>query len=686
MDLSRDNKLYSTTKNFRKQILDFDTPNHFKDIFFPATEDSIIYVEKDSEIAKDITQEEINDLKGLTWLEPKDIFGNSKYKIYDKLEINDIHQGILGDCYFLSSVSALAEYPERFNKIFISKEVTKNGCLAVQFYLHGKPKIITIDDLFPCRKNRNKWTFAFASSGENELWVSILEKAWAKVCGSYAQTIAGLPSEALGTLTEAPTISYIHKRLGKEKIWEELLSADRNNFIICTNSTDETAAKDLGIVQSHAYTFIGCKEVDGIKFVQLRNPWGSFEWKGDYSDNSNKWTDRLKKELGFVNSNDGVFFMTFEDFFKYFPYTFSCKYYDNFYYQYKKLKPVEPTSMMCAKFHIYENTTIFIGLHQKTTRFYKKIRGYKINFGRIIVARYNKNAPMGERYELVGSEFACHEKLYVSLEKCISGEYHIFAQVNWNFNEKCSFVISTYASQSTPLEVLSPNEIPNNYLSEILGSFVKTKKKSNITSDINLHYSIEDNHTGYFITSYENINLKQTIYLSFEATCNQYVKLVSKHLGYRDMDRKVDVIGFYIPPGTSKTILFEVNDLYKSDMKIGKYHFDLLPNYVKADDDPVKFYLSKHLEFLEKEQISKDCLYMEFHENIFVYIIFMNNGELNYNLNFSFNQLVNLRQTTPDENINVAILRSHSFVYVKLEVNDIKLEYDVKISYKLKAF
>ena len=83
-----------------------------------------------------------------------------------------------------------------------------------------------------------------------------------------------------------------------------------------TNSTDETAAKDLGIVQSHAYTFIGCKEVDGIKFVQLRNPWGSFEWKGDYSDNSNKWTDRLKKELGFVNSNDGVFFMTFEDFFK----------------------------------------------------------------------------------------------------------------------------------------------------------------------------------------------------------------------------------------------------------------------------------------------------------------------------------------------------------------------------------
>jgi hypothetical protein len=644
----------------------------------------VIYVEPGSEIAKDITPKEIQDLTGLEWLRPAKIFGHKNYFIYDKLEINDIHQGILGDCYFLSSVSAIAEYPDRFNKIFITKQITKNGCISVQFYLHGKPKVISLDDHFPCSKHRNgKLSFALAYSGENELWVSILEKAWAKVCGSYAQTIAGLPSEALATLTEAPTISYIHRRFGKEKIWQELLKADSEKYIICTNSTHETEAEKLGIVNSHAYTLIGCKEAQGIRFVQLRNPWGSWEWKGDYSDSSKLWNDDLKKELGYVLSNDGVFFMTFEDFFKYFPYTFSCKYHDNFIYSYKKLKPTEPTNMMCAKIHIYNNTKIYIGFHQKTARFYKKIPGYKPSYARLIVARYNKTAKNGENYEFIGSDFACQEKLYVSIENLTPGEYHIFAQVNWPYQGKCSVVLSTYASQFTPVEILNREEVPNNYLSQIMYSYVKTKKVNELTKDVNLYYSIEDNHTGYFITTYENLSENESVFVCFEAVCNQYVNLCSKHLGFRDVENKIDKIGFYIPPRSQKTILFEVLDIYKSDLKIGKYKVDTVYGYLTKGDDPVKAYLGNHLEFLEKEQISRDCLYMEFHENNCVYLIFMNNGQNHYNLNISYTQLTNLK---PQDETAALVLRSHTFLFFKLDVIDVKANYEVKISYQLKLF
>lgn len=35
-------------------------------------------------------------------------------------------------------------------------------------------------------------------------------------------------------------------------------------------------AMDGGFVQGHAYSIIGCKEIDGHKYIQLRNPWGSF--------------------------------------------------------------------------------------------------------------------------------------------------------------------------------------------------------------------------------------------------------------------------------------------------------------------------------------------------------------------------------------------------------------------------
>jgi hypothetical protein len=32
----------------------------------------------------------------------------------------------------------------------------------------------------------------------------------------------------------------------------------------------------------------------------MRNPWGGFEWDGDWSDNSNKWTEETIKAFGAV--------------------------------------------------------------------------------------------------------------------------------------------------------------------------------------------------------------------------------------------------------------------------------------------------------------------------------------------------------------------------------------------------
>ena len=68
---------------------------------------------------------------------------------------------------------------------------------------------------------------------------------------------------------------------------------------------------DRGIVSGHAYTVISVHEAEGIKLMRVRNPWGKHEWKGDYSDHSPLWTESLKKELGWIDKDDGMFFMTF---------------------------------------------------------------------------------------------------------------------------------------------------------------------------------------------------------------------------------------------------------------------------------------------------------------------------------------------------------------------------------------
>ena len=74
------------------------------------------------------------------------------------------------------------------------------------------------------------------------------------------------------------------------------------------------------------------KDVKGntARIVQVRNPWGSFEGKGDWGDASQIWSDSAKQQVKFVAADDGTFWMSLEDFKKYFTLLFVCKYHDGY--------------------------------------------------------------------------------------------------------------------------------------------------------------------------------------------------------------------------------------------------------------------------------------------------------------------------------------------------------------------
>ena len=46
---------------------------------------------------------------------------------------------------------------------------------------------------------------------------------------------------------------------------------------------------ELGLVGGHAYSIIQSIEHGNIQILQIRNPWGQTEWKGDWGDTSDKW-------------------------------------------------------------------------------------------------------------------------------------------------------------------------------------------------------------------------------------------------------------------------------------------------------------------------------------------------------------------------------------------------------------
>ena len=175
----------------------------------------------------------VRDWETLVWKRPCEVYGDSPYKIYADVGPNDIKQGKCGDCYFLSSLSALAEYPERIEKIFLTKEINEAGCYAVSLFVNGERRTVVVDDYFPYDSHKETWAFSRPSedkvSGTNvkEIWVLILEKAWAKVFGSYQRIEAGTAGEAFYPLTGCPHKYFIHSDCSNlDRLFSTILRSD----------------------------------------------------------------------------------------------------------------------------------------------------------------------------------------------------------------------------------------------------------------------------------------------------------------------------------------------------------------------------------------------------------------------------------------------------------------------------
>jgi len=81
----------------------------------------------------------------------------------------------------------MAEFPERIERIFITKEPNAAGCYAVTLYVNGEKRTVVVDDRFPYYEERGMWAFARPSrdEGDREIWSLIIEKVWAKIFGNY---------------------------------------------------------------------------------------------------------------------------------------------------------------------------------------------------------------------------------------------------------------------------------------------------------------------------------------------------------------------------------------------------------------------------------------------------------------------------------------------------------------------
>ncbi|KDP30593.1 hypothetical protein JCGZ_16246 [Jatropha curcas] len=247
---------------------------------------------------------------------------------------SDVCQGRLGDCWFLSAVAVLTEV-SRISEVIITPEYNEEGIYTVRFCIQGEWVPVVVDDWIPC-ESPGKPAFATSRKG-NELWVSILEKAYAKLHGSYEALEGGLVQDALVDLTGGAgeeidmRSAQAQIDLASGRLWSQLLRFKQEGFLLGAGSPSgsDVHISSSGIVQGHAYSILQVREVDGHKVVQIRNPWANeVEWNGPWSDSSPEWTDRMKHKLKHVpQSKDGIFWMSWQDFQIHFRSIYVCRVY-----------------------------------------------------------------------------------------------------------------------------------------------------------------------------------------------------------------------------------------------------------------------------------------------------------------------------------------------------------------------
>ncbi|XP_064645832.1 calpain-5-like [Lineus longissimus] len=292
----------------------------------------------------------------VVWKRPGEICKVPKF-IVAGVTCDDLNQGDLGNCWFVSACAGLAKEPKMFQKVVPEskaqewppenkvpsgdgEEKTGNywGIFHFRFWRYGDLIDVVVDDLLPTKDGKLLYCH---SKARNEFWSALLEKAYAKLYGDYEKLNTGFTSDALvdftgGVAEKIPLSSFSSaNEETKFRLFIDLQDAVLGSSFVTANIEcgQEQVGSDAqhGLIKGHGYMLTNVMDMSlpkplqaqynkpSIKMIRLNNPWGTKEWTGPWSDDSPEWTQLTQKDrnkLGMKFQKEGDFWMSFDDFVK----------------------------------------------------------------------------------------------------------------------------------------------------------------------------------------------------------------------------------------------------------------------------------------------------------------------------------------------------------------------------------
>ncbi len=248
--------------------------NKFTDSLFQPNMNSILGLDKfgnytDKKYGKSRMKELLRDLKlsenslheKICWKRISEL-KNNNYSIFEKeIDCTKFKQGDIGNCYFISSVATLSNYSQLIIQLFGQENINQEGYYEICLFIDGRWQIVIIDDYLPFYKDEENFVFAKPADNCYGLFLCLLEKAYAKIKGGYANIISGNPFDIYELLT-----GFNAEPLYNDIYFSDLRENILNNHIISLS------------FENHAYSLLNTNEYKfnfkTYKLLQIRDPYG----------------------------------------------------------------------------------------------------------------------------------------------------------------------------------------------------------------------------------------------------------------------------------------------------------------------------------------------------------------------------------------------------------------------------
>lgn len=226
------------------------------------------------------------------------IFRNPQFTV-NGYSHTDVQQGVGGDCWWLAAISTIAHRKDLMDRICVARD-EECGVYGFVFQRDGEWistfvddnlylssddfREVHPDDFDPDGSKAAKFRmlhqkgsealFFSRCTEENETWLPLMEKAYAKAHGDYEAIDEGYVGDGVEDMTGGVTTPIAtNKVLRKDRLWKELSSSDGQFvFGLSAQSRFGRVEADSGVTLGHAYTILRAVEEsteDGKSSVRL---------------------------------------------------------------------------------------------------------------------------------------------------------------------------------------------------------------------------------------------------------------------------------------------------------------------------------------------------------------------------------------------------------------------------------